>query len=235
MDFRGKRLPDGSYISALTAEYPSAFASAIIDVISPWVSQSSLMNQDLSRTQNHWRCRRHQLRKLDHTSIRWLLQFTSTSLDQTHSSDQTTHQGSRCLQTSSIRPLPLWGRNTSLPQGHPEHFSFHSTGPHHSRPSTFSPQAPSLFASHLKRSRSNYCYLTSRRYSLRGLLTTSTCWTVGTQQQHLVRIPWPCCMSWQLDQCKPRLRRHTQAYPKGTRWWFHWRAAEHRNSWKEMA
>ena len=47
MDFRGKRLPDGSYISALTAEY-SAFASAIIDVISPWVSTSSLMNQDLS-------------------------------------------------------------------------------------------------------------------------------------------------------------------------------------------
>ena len=48
MDFRGKRLPDGSYISALTAEYPSAFASAIIDIISPWVSKSSLMNQDLS-------------------------------------------------------------------------------------------------------------------------------------------------------------------------------------------
>ena len=48
MDFRGKRLPDGSYISALTAEYPSAFASAIIDIISPWVSTSSLMNQDLS-------------------------------------------------------------------------------------------------------------------------------------------------------------------------------------------
>ena len=48
MDFRGKRLPDGSYISALTAEYPSAFASAIIDIISPWVTKSSLMNQDLS-------------------------------------------------------------------------------------------------------------------------------------------------------------------------------------------
>ena len=48
MDFRGKRLPDGSYISALTAEYPSAFASAIIDIISPWVTKSSLINQDLS-------------------------------------------------------------------------------------------------------------------------------------------------------------------------------------------
>ena len=48
MDFRGKRLPDGSYISALTAEYPSPVASAIIDMISPWVSKSSLMNQDLS-------------------------------------------------------------------------------------------------------------------------------------------------------------------------------------------
>jgi len=48
MDFRGKRLPDGSYVSALTAEYPSALASAIINIISPWVSQSSLMNQDLS-------------------------------------------------------------------------------------------------------------------------------------------------------------------------------------------
>ena len=49
MDFRGKRLPDGSYISALTAEYPSAFASAIIDIISPWVTKSTLMNQDLSK------------------------------------------------------------------------------------------------------------------------------------------------------------------------------------------
>ena len=48
MDFRGKRLPDGSYISALTAEYPSKFASAVIDIISPWVTKSSLMNQDLS-------------------------------------------------------------------------------------------------------------------------------------------------------------------------------------------
>ena len=47
MDFRGKRLPDGSFVSALTAEYPSALASAIVNIISPWVSQSSLMNQDL--------------------------------------------------------------------------------------------------------------------------------------------------------------------------------------------
>ena len=40
-DFRGKRLPDGSFISALTAEYPSKLAAAIIDIIKPWVSQSS--------------------------------------------------------------------------------------------------------------------------------------------------------------------------------------------------
>ena len=46
--YRGKRLPDGTFISALTAEYPLAFASAIINIISPWVSQSSLINQDLS-------------------------------------------------------------------------------------------------------------------------------------------------------------------------------------------
>ena len=52
MDFRGKRLPDGSYVSALTAEYPSALASAIVNIISPWVSQSSLMNQDLSTWRN---------------------------------------------------------------------------------------------------------------------------------------------------------------------------------------
>ena len=32
-DFRGKRLPDGSFISALTAAYPSKFASSIIEVI----------------------------------------------------------------------------------------------------------------------------------------------------------------------------------------------------------
>ena len=52
MDFRGKRLPDGSYVSALTAEYPSALPSAIVNIISPWVSQSSLMNQDLSTWRN---------------------------------------------------------------------------------------------------------------------------------------------------------------------------------------
>ena len=49
MDFRGKRLPDGSYVSALTAEYPSGFASAVINIISPWVTKSALMNQDLSK------------------------------------------------------------------------------------------------------------------------------------------------------------------------------------------
>ena len=48
MDFRGKKIPDGSFISALTAEYPSSFASAIMDIIRPWVSQSSSFNQDLS-------------------------------------------------------------------------------------------------------------------------------------------------------------------------------------------
>ena len=36
----GKRLPDGTYISSLTAEYPSLMASAIVDIIRPWVSQN---------------------------------------------------------------------------------------------------------------------------------------------------------------------------------------------------
>ena len=48
-DFRGKRLPDGSFISALTAEYPSKLASAIVEIIKPWVSQSSSFNQDLTQ------------------------------------------------------------------------------------------------------------------------------------------------------------------------------------------
>ena len=52
MDFRGKRLPDGAFVSAFTAEYPSSFASAIIDVIRPRVSQSSCFNQDLSSWRN---------------------------------------------------------------------------------------------------------------------------------------------------------------------------------------
>ena len=47
-DFRRKRLPDGSFISALTAEYPSKLASAIIDIIKPWASQSSSYSQDLA-------------------------------------------------------------------------------------------------------------------------------------------------------------------------------------------
>lgn len=48
MDFRGKRLPDGSYVCALTAEYPPSFASAVIDILSPWTSKTSLTSQDLS-------------------------------------------------------------------------------------------------------------------------------------------------------------------------------------------
>ena len=48
-DFRGKRFPDGSFISALTAEYPSKLASAIIEIIKPWVSQSWSFNQDLTQ------------------------------------------------------------------------------------------------------------------------------------------------------------------------------------------
>ena len=47
-DFRGKRLPDGSYISALTVEYPSKLAHAIIDIIKPWVSSSTSSTQSLS-------------------------------------------------------------------------------------------------------------------------------------------------------------------------------------------
>ena len=51
-DFRGKRLPDRSFISALTAEYPSNLATAIIDIIRPWVTQSSSFNQDLIQWKN---------------------------------------------------------------------------------------------------------------------------------------------------------------------------------------
>ena len=38
---RGKRLPDGTYISSLAAEYPSLMASAIVEILRPWVSQNS--------------------------------------------------------------------------------------------------------------------------------------------------------------------------------------------------
>ena len=48
-DIWGQRLPDGSFISALTAEYPSKLASTIIDIIRPWVSQSSSFNQDFTQ------------------------------------------------------------------------------------------------------------------------------------------------------------------------------------------
>ena len=47
-DFGGKRLPDGSFVGALRTEYPSKLASAIIDILKPWVSQSSSHNQDLA-------------------------------------------------------------------------------------------------------------------------------------------------------------------------------------------
>ena len=46
-NFRGKRLPDGTFISSLSAEYPSTLAAAIINVIKPCVSQSSIFNQSV--------------------------------------------------------------------------------------------------------------------------------------------------------------------------------------------
>ena len=52
MDFRGKRLPDGSFVSSITAEYPSAFASAIIETLRPWTSQSSIINFDIDQWRN---------------------------------------------------------------------------------------------------------------------------------------------------------------------------------------
>ena len=52
MDFRGKRLPNGTFVSSLTAEYPSSLASAIVDILKPWVSQSSSFNQDLPLWRN---------------------------------------------------------------------------------------------------------------------------------------------------------------------------------------
>ena len=47
-DFRGKRLPDGTSISAITAGYPYKLAHAIIDIIKPWVSSSTSGTQSLS-------------------------------------------------------------------------------------------------------------------------------------------------------------------------------------------
>ena len=52
MDFRGKRLPDGSFVSSITAEYPSALASAIIETLRPWTSQSSIFNFDIAQWRN---------------------------------------------------------------------------------------------------------------------------------------------------------------------------------------
>ena len=47
-NFRLKRLPDGTFISSLSAEYPSTLASAIIDIIERWVSQATTFNFDVS-------------------------------------------------------------------------------------------------------------------------------------------------------------------------------------------
>ena len=57
------------------------------------------------RTSYHWRRRWHQLRELDHTSLKTLLQVPSTNMDQTNPSNQTTHQSSWCMQTPSIRSI----------------------------------------------------------------------------------------------------------------------------------
>ena len=52
MDFRGKRLPDGSFVSSITAEYPSSLASAIIDALRPWTSQSNTFNFNIAQWRN---------------------------------------------------------------------------------------------------------------------------------------------------------------------------------------
>ena len=52
-NFRGKRLPDGIFISSLSAEYPSSLAAAIIEIIKPLVSQSSIFNQSFSNWRSH--------------------------------------------------------------------------------------------------------------------------------------------------------------------------------------
>ena len=249
MDFRGKRLPDGSYVSALTAEYPSALASAIINIISPWVSQSSLMNQDLST----WRTLLSKNpitrgpRITDgaggNSSAIWTIPASKDffkSLRQTWikrilQNKLYTHQSHWCLQASPIRSLHHRGRHRSLPARYSRILPFHFTRLLYTWSPTIPTSAPPFIAPHFRGSRHKDCHLTSRRYTLRSLLTTPPSWTVGTQQQNFNRIPRSSCVQRQLDKCQPRSRSHKTVDPKRTWWRLYWRNTRHQNSWTEMA
>ena len=91
------------------------------------------------------------------------------------------------------------------------------------------------YTPHLQRPWSKDCHLTSRRHSFWSFLTAWTCRTVGDKLQLIVRLPWPCCLSWQLDQCQPQSWYNTPTDSKRTWWWLHWRATRHCNSRTAMA
>ena len=186
MDFRGKRLPDGSYISALTAEYPSAFASAIIDIISPWVSKSSLINQDLST----WRSllSRNPISKGpritdgagDISSANWTIPQSTDffkSLRQMWikrilATKLHTKVVDACQRHQSD-PICFRRPTTSFPQWHPALISINLTGLHNSRSSTV--PAFNYFTHYSSSPRTQIQRLppyTSRRHSL---------WSFGNQ------------------------------------------------------
>ena len=195
----------------------------------------AISKPDLKRTSNHWRRRWHQLSKLDYTTVNWLFQISSTDVDQTHPCNQTTYKSSWCVPKSSIRAICFRRWTTSFPQWHPALISIDLTGLHNSRSSTVPPSTTSLTAPHLQEPRSKDCHLTSRRHSLWCFLTTRTCRTLGTKLQHIVRLPRPCCLPWQSDQCQSQSGYNTPTNSKRTRWWLHWRITRHCNSWTAMA
>lgn len=76
-NFRGKSLPDGTFISSLSAEYPSALASAIIDIIKPWVSQTTTFNFDMAL----WKSRSVNTLFIRPSHNRWCWQLELSQLD----------------------------------------------------------------------------------------------------------------------------------------------------------
>ena len=190
---------------------------------------------DLKRASYHWRCRRCQLSQLDYTAVKRSSQIPPTDVDQTHPYNETTHKSSWCVQKSPIRPICIRRWTTTFPRRYSTLISIHLTGLHNSRSSTLPPSPVPLIITPLQGPWSKNCHFTSRRHPIRCFLTTRTSGALGNKLQYIIRLPWPCRLPWQLDQCQSQPRYNTPINSKGTWWRLHWRTTRYCNSWTALA
>ena len=214
---RGKRLPDGTYISSLTAEYPSLMASAIVDIIRPWVSQNSHCYNPIlppvedtpgqatyfSWTSYHRWCRRHQLRQLDHTILSGHLQSSQTEMVHPHPI-QTSSYPCHAVQSETHYRSLHFGRGTHpIPPGSTRLFPFRNTGYLDPTFSTLSPAAPPRTLGPLSRPRSPYRRTIANWYPLWSIHSFGTYQPLGEKHSSTGGYTRITHLSRQLDECQP--------------------------------